>query len=227
VNNDWIDIKNVYRHYCRGQSVVKALDGVSLAIGQGEFVALAGASGSGKSTLLNLIAGLDTPTDGSINFAGRNLGDLPARELARFRAERIGMVFQAFNLLPQHTALRNVEMALYFNRRTKTERRHIATDLMTRLGLADRLYHRPADLSGGEQQRVAFARALVKNPEILLADEPTGNLDKENSELIFKLMSDCHKQGQTIIMVTHDIASAERVAGRIIKLSYGRVESGI
>lgn len=218
-----IEIDNLSRHYKRGDSIVKALDGISIHINRGEFTGIVGASGSGKSTLLNLIAGLDTPTGGEVILDSRNLNELTPREKARLRAEKIGMVFQSFNLLPQHTALMNVEMGLYFDKLPRAYRREKALTMLDKLGLSERLYHKPADLSGGEQQRVAFARALVKSPEILLADEPTGNLDRGNAELIIKLMNELNANGQTIVIVTHDIQMAQKCTNRLIRLSYGQV----
>jgi ABC-type lipoprotein export system ATPase subunit len=219
----WLKANNLCRYYQRGSAEVKALDGVTLAIDKGEFVALVGSSGSGKTTLLNLIAGLDTPTDGSISIDGQPLAGLSPKSLASFRAKRIGMIFQSFNLIPHHTATKNIEMGLYFSGMTKRERRTRVASIVEKLGLDERHDHRPADLSGGEQQRVAIARALVKEPEIILADEPTGNLDQGNSEMIMKLLTGLHEAGQTIIMVTHDISLAEANADRTIKLEYGKV----
>lgn len=202
---------------------MRALDGVSLDINKGEFLALVGASGSGKSTLLNLIAGLDTPTSGDITVEGVSLASLGRRGLSRYRANRIGMIFQSFNLIPHHTALRNVEMAMYFNNTSSNERRRRATGVLEQIGLGDRLDHLPADLSGGEQQRVAIARALVKAPELLLADEPTGNLDRENATLIADLLARLNREGPTVIVATHDLAMAEAHAHRIVRMEYGKV----
>jgi putative ABC transport system ATP-binding protein len=218
----WIVTTDLRRYYRRGRSEVRALDGVSLRLERGEFLALIGASGSGKSTLLNLLAGLDTPTSGQIEFEGIELGGLGRRALSRYRALRIGMVFQSFNLIPHFTALRNVELAMYFNHTQPQVRRQRAGDILTRLGLADRLDHRPADLSGGEQQRVAIARALVKGPDLLLADEPTGNLDRESAALISELLSELNREGLTVIVATHDQVMAQAHAHRIIRMEYGR-----
>jgi ABC-type lipoprotein export system ATPase subunit len=223
VRTNWIRINDLSRSYRRGQHTVRALDGVTINVNRGEFVAVVGSSGSGKSTLLNLIAGLDTPSGGEITFDGQSLGVLSRRDLAEHRARRIGMIFQSFNLLPHQTALRNVEIGLYFTSRSRTQRQDRARAILDRLGMTDRLDHRPADLSGGEQQRVAIARALAKNPELLLADEPTGNLDQENTDEIATLLTDLNRDGMTIIMVTHDAALAERTSRRIVRLDYGRV----
>lgn len=219
----WLATMDLHRHYQRGQSSVRALDGVSLDISKGEFVALVGASGSGKSTLLNLIAGLDTPTSGEITMEGVSLGSLGRQGLSRYRAKRIGMIFQSFNLIPHHSAQRNVEMAMYFNSTSTHERRARARSILEQIGLGDRLDHLPADLSGGEQQRVAIARALVKSPELLLADEPTGNLDRENAALIADLLARLNREGPTVIVATHDLAIAEAHAHRIVRMEYGRI----
>ena len=219
----WLTTDNLCRYYQRGTSEVKALDGVTLAIDKGEFVALVGSSGSGKTTLLNLIAGLDTPTDGSIAIDSQPLAGLSPKSLAAFRAKKIGMIFQSFNLITHHTAAKNIEMGLYFSGMSSRERKDKVSAIVEKLGLTERHDHRPADLSGGEQQRVAIARALVKQPEILLADEPTGNLDQGNSEMIMRLLADLHDAGQTIIMVTHNLSLAKTHADRTIKLEYGKL----
>lgn len=222
----FIKTTEVSRYYRRGDSEVRAVDQVSLALEKGGFLAIVGASGSGKSTLLNLLAGLDTPTAGEITVAGTTLGRMTRRELSAYRAQRVGVVFQAFNLVPHLTALKNVELALYFSDTPRADRHRKAAEMLERLGLADRTEHRPADLSGGEQQRVALARALVKRPEILLADEPTGNLDRENTAQLAKLLTSLHRDGLTIILVTHDLALAERLAGRVVRMHYGRLVNG-
>ena len=218
-----IAAENLRRFYRRGQHEVRALDGVSLAVRRGEFLALVGASGSGKSTLLNLLAGLDTPSSGVILADGVPLHSLSRRQLAAYRARHVGMVFQAFNLLPHLTAQKNVELALFFDGSPASERAHRAAAMLDRLGLGDRREHRPADLSGGEQQRVAIARALVKNPSVLFADEPTGNLDRENSLYMADLLSQLNREGLTILLVTHDLDLAGSHAARTLKLRYGVV----
>jgi len=187
------------------------------------MLAVVGASGSGKSTLLNLLAGLDTPTAGTVRYGGRSLGDLSRRELAAYRARRVGMVFQAFNLLPHLSALQNVTLALTFLPGSPRARRDRAVAALERLGLGERLEHRPLDLSGGEQQRVAIARALVKEPEILFADEPTGNLDAENAAAIGAILAECHRAGLTVVLVTHDADLAGRLAPRRLRMHYGRI----
>jgi ABC-type lipoprotein export system ATPase subunit len=219
----WMKTADLCRYYKRGTHEVRAVDRVSLQIGRGDFVAVVGASGSGKSTLLNLLAGLDRPTGGHIEVGGDRLDRLSRRELSRYRARKVGMVFQSFNLLPHRTALANVETALYFNDTPRGERRAKARDILVRLGLGDRLGHRPADLSGGEQQRVAIARALVKKPEVLFADEPTGNLDEENTRAIVDLLVELNREDLTVLVVTHDVEMAGRAARRIVKMHYGQV----
>jgi ABC-type lipoprotein export system ATPase subunit len=227
MNRAMIRAEALHRHYRRGPQEVRALDGVDISVGEGEFLAVVGASGSGKSTLLNLLAGLDTPTAGRIEFRGAALDELSRRELASYRARRVGMMFQNFNLVHHRTALENVELALYFNGCPVRERRGRAAAMLERLGLADRAGHRPGDLSGGEQQRVALARALVKEPEVLFADEPTGNLDMDNSLEIVSLLSELNARGLAIVMVTHDVEMARRAAHRIVRMHYGRVESDV
>jgi putative ABC transport system ATP-binding protein len=222
-NGTWIRTHRLCRYYQRARHEVRAVDNVDLSIARGDFLAVVGASGSGKSTLINLLAGLDTPTSGHIEIDGKNLSGLSTRALAEYRARKVGVVFQSFNLLAQHTAVRNVEMALYFNGTARRERHRLAAAALERLGLGDRMQHRPLDLSGGEQQRVAIARALVKRPEILFADEPTGNLDQENSAIITNILGELNRDGMTVILVTHDEEIARQNAGRVIKMHYGRI----
>jgi len=218
-----IRTERLCRFYRGGPREIRAVDEVSMRIDQGEFLAIVGASGSGKSTLLNLLAGLDTATSGRIEFRGVSLDSLSRRELAAYRARRVGMMFQSFNLIHHRSALENVELALYFNGCPVRERRGDAAAMLGRLGLADRMTHHPADLSGGEQQRVALARALVKKPEILFADEPTGNLDHENADEIMTLLAGLNAGGLTILMVTHDLEMASKVARRTVRMHYGRL----
>jgi len=218
-----IETTHLSRYYRRGGHEVRALDDVSLKIAAGEFVAVVGASGSGKSTLLNLLAGLDTPTSGYISIKNRRLQQLSRRELSAYRARRVGIIFQSFNLLSHYTALQNVEMALLFNDTPRRVRPRQAKEILERLSLAERLDHRPADLSGGEQQRVAVARALVKGPELLLADEPTGNLDQENAMGIIALLKELNQEGLTVVLVTHDLRLAGETAQRVIEMHYGKV----
>lgn len=221
----FIRTDRVRRYYTLARHEVRAVDGVTLSIASGEFLAITGASGSGKSTLLNLLAGLDTPTSGHIDVEGKRLDEVSRRDLAAYRACRVGVVFQSFNLLAHHTALRNVELALYFNDTPRRERRRLAAEALERVGLAERLDHRPPDLSGGEQQRVAIARALVKRPDVVFADEPTGNLDQENSAVILDALRGLNREGITVVIVTHDVETASRLTGRVLRMRYGRIES--
>ena len=204
--------RNIERHYVMGAEVVMALRGVDLTIRKGEFVAIMGPSGSGKSTIMNLIGCLDTPTHGEYWLNGFRVSELKDDDLALIRNKEIGFVFQTFNLLPRATALQNVELPLVYAGIPAKERKLQAQDALARVKLADRMDHRPNELSGGQRQRVAIARALVNNPSILLADEPTGNLDSTTSEEIINLFRDLHTQGQTIVLVTHehDIAAHAR-----------------
>ena len=219
----WIRAHRLERVYRRAGHEVHAVDGVDLAMARGEFLAVVGTSGSGKSTLVNLLAGLDTPTAGHVEVDGRRLDALSRRALAAYRARTVGIVFQTFNLLPQHSALGNVEMALYFDGTPRRERRARAAAVLEQLGLAERLHHRPLDLSGGEQQRVAIARALVKRPGVLFADEPTGNLDRENTEAIVDVLGELRRDRIAVVLVTHDLDMAGRAADRVVRMQYGRI----
>jgi ABC-type lipoprotein export system ATPase subunit len=219
-----IQAEGVTREYRLGEAVIPAISGVSLAARRGEFLALLGSSGSGKSTLLNLLAGLDRPTSGAIRVEDRNLSELDAEELARYRRETVGMVFQSFNLLPRMTLEENVELPLRLAEVDRHERGPRVSEALERVGLGPRRQHRPSELSGGEQQRGALARALVNRPAILFADEPTGNLDSVNGEQILLLLREVQNSlGMTIIMVTHERPLAERFANRIAVLSDGRL----
>jgi len=219
-----IQTSHLSRHYQRGRHTIRAIDDVALHISAGDFVALVGASGSGKSTLLNLLAGLDSPTGGQVDIDGCTLGSLSRRELARYRASKIGIIFQSFNLLAHQSALKNVELALYFDGTARRQRQRMAQTMLEKVGLGDRLTHRPADLSGGEQQRVAIARALVKRPRILFADEPTGNLDRQNSRQVIDYLAELNREGLTVVLVTHDIDMAKTAVHRIIHMDYGHIE---
>jgi putative ABC transport system ATP-binding protein len=221
-----IQIENVSRHYTMGESSIRAVDNVSLTIPNGEFLALLGSSGSGKSTLLNLMAGLDRPTSGSILSGGRNLAELSPLELARYRRNTVGMVFQSFNLLPRMTLEENVELPLRLAEVDRGERGSRVKDALERVRLAKRTGHRPSELSGGEQQRTAIARALVNRPKILFADEPTGNLDSATGEAILTLLREIQvSMGMTIVMVTHERHLAEKFADRLATMGDGRLLS--
>jgi putative ABC transport system ATP-binding protein len=216
--------EQVSRHYEMGSAVIRAVDDVTLQIGAGEFVALLGSSGSGKSTLLNLMAGLDRPTGGAIFANGRNLSELSSLELARYRSRTVGMVFQSFNLLPRMTLEENVELPLRLADVDRAERGGRVKEALERVHLEKRLTHRPSELSGGEQQRAALARALVNRPTLLFADEPTGNLDSATGESIMLLLKEIQqKLGMTIVMVTHERPLAERFADRIAALADGKL----
>ncbi len=215
---------NICRHYQMGGALVRAVDGISINIHAGEFVALLGASGSGKSSLLNLIAGLDRPTSGEVIARGNNLAMLSRDDLAKYRLHAIGMVFQSFNLIPSMTVLENVELPMRFAEVDRRERASRARQSLERVGLGERLGHRPMELSGGEQQRVSLARALINNPKLLLADEPTGNLDSRTGSEIMDLIRGFNQLlGMTVLMVTHEQVLAQKYASRMIHLADGKL----
>jgi putative ABC transport system ATP-binding protein len=219
-----LQLDHISRHYQMGESSVHAVDDVSLSVPRGEYLALLGSSGSGKSTLLNLMAGLDRPTSGSILANGENLAALSPLELARYRRNTIGMIFQSFNLLPRMTLEENVELPLRLAEVDRPERASRVCEALERVRLTHRVGHRPTELSGGEQQRVAIARALVNRPKILLADEPTGNLDSATGETILSLLRELQAQlGMTIVMVTHERPLAERFADRLATMGDGKL----
>jgi ABC-type lipoprotein export system ATPase subunit len=221
-----IQAESVSREYRLGESVIRAVNEISLSVQKGEFLALLGSSGSGKSTLLSMLAGLDRPTSGAIRVQERNLSELDAEELARYRRDTVGMVFQSFNLLPRMTLQENVELPLRLAEVDRHERDSRVREALDRVGLGARGKHRPSELSGGEQQRGALARALVNRPTILFADEPTGNLDSVNGEQILLLLREVRNSlGMTILMVTHERPLAEKFANRIAVLSDGRLVS--
>lgn len=219
-----IKIRNIIRDFPLGNEIVKVLKGIDLDIERGEYVALMGPSGSGKSTLMNLLGCLDTPTSGSYELNGKDVSNMSDDELAEIRNKEIGFVFQTFNLLPRTTALDNVALPMVYAGASKSERKVRAEKVLADVGLADRMDHKPNQLSGGQRQRVAVGRALVNHPSIILADEPTGNLDSKTSEEIMNLFNDIHKAGNTVIVVTHEEEIAKR-AHRIIRLRDGIVES--
>jgi putative ABC transport system ATP-binding protein len=224
--NPLIQITNIKRDFVLGNEIVYVLKGIDLEINKGEYVALMGPSGSGKSTLMNLLGCLDTPTSGSYILNGKDVSKMHDDELAEIRNKEIGFVFQTFNLLPRTTALDNVALPMVYAGFSKSERKVRAEEVLKQVGLADRMDHQPNQLSGGQRQRVAVARALVNNPSIILADEPTGNLDSKTSEEIMKLFGDIHKLGNTVIVVTHEEEVAA-YAHRIIRLRDGLIESDI
>lgn len=218
-----IKLENISKEYRMGEEIIHAVSGVSMEIREGEFVALVGPSGSGKSTMMHLIGGLDTPTSGRVIVDGQNLSSASDKELSRYRNEKIGFVFQAFNLHPTYTATENVALPLIFSGIGQSNRMKMAAEALDIVGLAERASHRPNQLSGGERQRVSIARALVTQPKILLADEPTGNLDSKNGKHVMELLSQLNKEkGITLIIVTHDMEIAKE-AGRIIKMRDGKI----
>src|ERR1700751_2408101 len=226
ISNIAIRTENVCRHYAMGESLIRAVDGISISIPAGEFVALLGTSGSGKSSLLNLIAGLDRPTSGAVIVQGKDLARLSRENLAKHRLHTVGMVFQSFNLIPSMTVIENVELPLRFAEVDRSQRGSLARESLERVGLGKRLEHRPSELSGGEQQRVSLARALANRPSLLLADEPPGNLDSRTGEDILNLIRDLSLSlGMTVVMVTHERALAERFAQRLIFLADGKLQS--
>ncbi|MDN3725263.1 ABC transporter ATP-binding protein [Aequorivita sp. SDUM287046] len=219
-----IKIRNITRDFPLGNEIVKVLKGIDLDIERGEYVALMGPSGSGKSTLMNLLGCLDTPTSGSYELNGKDVSNMTDDELAEIRNKEIGFVFQTFNLLPRTTALENVALPMIYAGASKSDRTERAKQVLADVGLADRMDHKPNQLSGGQRQRVAVGRALVNKPSIILADEPTGNLDSKTSDEIMALFDEIHQAGNTVIVVTHEEEIAEH-AHRIIRLRDGIVES--
>jgi len=221
-NGHVISMSAIRKVYDTGKVKVEALKGIDLAVASGEFVAVVGPSGSGKSTLMNLIGCLDTPTGGTYRLAGEDVAGLSRDELADIRNRRVGFVFQNFNLLPQISAFENVEMPLLFGGVPPKKRKERVEELLAKVGLADRMEHKPTELSGGQMQRVAIARALAMDPDILLADEPTGNLDTSSGTDVMSLFGDLWQQGRTLIVITHDMSLARR-AGRIVEVRDGRI----
>jgi putative ABC transport system ATP-binding protein len=217
-------LQGITKHYTVGEEKIRALNGVDLEIDQNEYVAIMGSSGSGKSTMMNILGCLDRPTSGTYELDGQLVSEMASTRLSRVRNERIGFVFQSFELLPRATAAKNVELPLIYSRGGWWSRRQRAREALTTVGLENRMSHRPNQLSGGQRQRVAIARALVNRPAILLADEPTGNLDSKTSEEILALFDKLHAEGQTIIMVTHE-ADVARHARRVVRMKDGKVLS--
>jgi putative ABC transport system ATP-binding protein len=220
-----LETENLKKHYQMGETTVRALDGVSISVSEGEFLALQGTSGSGKSTLLNLIAGLDQPTSGTLRVDGNDIATMSTEELSRHRRQNVGVIFQSFNLVSSMSALENVTLSMMFAGVPRAERDQRASQLLESMGLAGRQRHRPKELSGGEQQRVAISRALANKPRLLLADEPTGNLDSRTSREIMELLKALNeREGKAIILVTHDANLAAQYAHRTITLMDGMVQ---
>ena len=219
-----IQVEDIHKIYNPGENEVRALDGVSLEIQRGEFVAIVGHSGSGKSTLMNMLGCLDTPTSGHYFLEGKDVSSLSDDQLSEIRNKKIGFIFQGFNLIPNLDAVGNVELPLIYRGLGKQRRRRIAVQALTKVGLGRRLKHRPSELSGGQQQRVAVARAIAAQPPIILADEPTGNLDSRSTVEIMNILKELHKNGRTVIVITHDDDIAAQ-ARRVIRIMDGQVES--
>ena len=219
-----IKVEDIHKIYNPGENEVRALDGVSLEIQRGEFVAIVGHSGSGKSTLMNMLGCLDTPTSGHYFLEGKDVSSLSDDQLSEIRNKKIGFIFQGFNLIPNLDAVGNVELPLIYRGLGKQRRRRIAVQALTKVGLGRRLKHRPSELSGGQQQRVAVARAIAAQPPIILADEPTGNLDSRSTVEIMNILKELHKNGRTVIVITHDDDIAAQ-ARRVIRIMDGQVES--
>lgn len=217
-----IKVSNLSKHYHLSSGEVPALRNINLSVAKGEFLAVVGSSGSGKSTLMNILGCLDKPTSGSYLLDGVDVLALRNSQLANIRNRKIGFIFQGFNLLDKMTAIENVELPLMLAKIPSNERRRIATDALSRVGLSERLQHRPFQLSGGQQQRVAIARAITRRPSIILADEPTGNLDKASENEVLRILSELHQDGATIILITHNLAVAKQ-AERIIEISDGKI----
>ena len=223
MKNEIIKLQNVKKEYVMGDSIVHALDGIEVSINKGDFVAIVGPSGSGKSTMMNMVGALDIPTSGEIFLEGKNIAQMHESDLAQIRGRKIGFIFQTFNLIPTLTALENVALPMMFQKIPKEEREKRAAKLLEKVGLNDRETHLPSELSGGQRQRVAIARALANDPDVILADEPTGNLDSKRGKEILELFIKLNKEGKTIIIVTHDEEVARR-AKKVLKMKDGRFE---
>ncbi len=221
-----IKVRDMYKIYNPGENEVHALDGVSLDVYEGEFVAIIGHSGSGKSTLMNMLGCLDVPTQGTYILNGRDVSRLTDNELSDVRNNQIGFIFQGFNLIPNLTAFENVELPLIYRKVDRATRRRLSVEALKRVGLEERMKHKPAEMSGGQQQRVAIARAIAMSPPLILADEPTGNLDSKSTKDIMKILNDLNQQGNTIVLITHDDGIAEN-ARRVVRIMDGKIESDI
>lgn len=222
--NKLITFSNIYKVYNEGENEVRALDGVSFSVEPGEFVAVVGQSGSGKSTLMNILGCLDTPTSGEYRLEGQDVAGLSEKKLTQIRNREIGFVFQGFNLIPGLDALENVELPLLYRGLPREERRRLAQEALEEVGLSGRVHHKPNQMSGGQQQRVAIARAIAAKPPIILADEPTGNLDSKSGESVMNILNSLNEEGKTVILITHDDKIA-KTAGRTIKIQDGRIVS--
>ncbi|MCM1498374.1 MAG: ABC transporter ATP-binding protein [Clostridium sp.] len=222
--NALIDVRNMYKIYNPGENEVRALDCVSLKVHEGEFVAIIGHSGSGKSTLMNMLGCLDVPTQGRYILNGKDVSSLTDNELSEVRNNYIGFIFQGFNLIPNLTAVENVELPLIYRHVDKHMRRELATEALKKVGLENRMRHRPSEMSGGQQQRVAIARAIAAAPPLILADEPTGNLDSKSTKDIMKILNELNEQGNTIVLITHDDGIAAN-AKRVVRIMDGKIES--
>ncbi len=222
--NELIRVENLTKTYSVGGSAVKALDNVSLSIDKGEMVAIIGQSGSGKSTLMNILGCLDVPSGGKYFLAGKNMAKCPAKKQSQIRSYTIGFIFQSFHLIPSLTAVENVELPLIYRGLGREERRARALAALKKVGLDNRVFHRPYELSGGQQQRVAIARAIAASPPLILADEPTGNLDSQSGKEVMKLLHDLHGEGHTVVLITHDSAIAENTQRKIC-IADGRVNA--
>ena len=221
-----IDVKDMYKIYNPGENEVRALDGVSLSVHTGEFVAIIGHSGSGKSTLMNMLGCLDVPTSGTYILNGRDVSSLSDNELSEVRNNEIGFIFQGFNLIPNLTAVENVELPLIYRKVDKSTRRRWAEEALEKVGLKERMKHKPSEMSGGQQQRVAIARAIAAAPPLILADEPTGNLDSKSTQDIMNILDGLNEQGNTIVLITHDDGIAEN-AKRVVRIMDGKIESDV
>lgn len=219
-----IDVRDMYKIYNPGENEVRALDGVSLKVYEGEFVAIIGHSGSGKSTLMNMLGCLDVPTDGTYILNGSDVSDLTDNELSEVRNNYIGFIFQGFNLISNLTAVENVELPLIYRHVDRNTRHRLAREALEKVGLADRMKHKPAEMSGGQQQRVAIARAIAAAPPLILADEPTGNLDSKSTKDIMNILNGLNEQGNTIVLITHDDGIAAN-AKRVVRIMDGKIES--
>ena len=220
-----IEIRDLYKIYNPGENEVRALDGVSLKVFEGEFVAIVGHSGSGKSTLMNMIGCLDVPTAGSYRLNGQDVSELSDNELSEIRNREIGFIFQSFNLIKNLNALENVELPLIYRGLPAGRRRELAVRALERVGLGGRMNHRPNQMSGGQQQRVAVARAIATHPPLILADEPTGNLDTKAGARVFEIIRQLHEEGNTVVLITHDEGLAKK-AGRVVRITDGKIDDG-